>query len=55
MPIEVAPEIISEFEQLSQISWTDYCELCAREHAERDAEEAARGAQADAEIAALYA
>lgn len=27
-------QIRNEFARLSSISWTDYCELCAQEHAE---------------------
>lgn len=55
MHIEVTNEIVAEFEELSRMSWQDYCELCAQEHAAAQAEEAARGAQADAELAAHYA
>lgn len=55
MHIEVTHEIVAEFEQLSRISWQDYCELCAREHEAAQADEAARGVQADADLEALYA
>lgn len=39
-------EIIEQFEELSSIRWTDYCELCAREHEDALAADRARGADA---------
>jgi hypothetical protein len=35
-------EIRADFARLSSIDWNDYVELCAREHEEREAEEARR-------------
>ena len=37
-------EIIATFERLSSIDWSDYCELCAREHDEWAHCEIERGA-----------
>lgn len=39
-------EIRNEFEHLSSISWSDYCELCAREHEAAVAAEV-KGSDAD--------
>lgn len=35
-------QIQRAFEELSRIDWSDYVELCAREHEERELEEARR-------------
>lgn len=40
-------EIQNEFAVLTTISWSDYCELCSRENAEREVEEARRAGHID--------